>query len=199
MPILNSAKAFVKDFIGQISRRVEPEETKIADDFFKEKRKEVISSIINHPVSSEIRSHIAPSRILGPGVRGSLYGFMGFPAGTKPIDTIVKIVEQKMTYKTRKRLFGRGLLISIIFPTLDDFRVPELLLPYEGGGAFPEVIERGAAGLNHYVQSRNAARSRSREGLQSKRVIRQRNLGPIPYLTPIFARAQRDASATIAR
>lgn len=194
MSIITSAKQLVADFKQAISRRVEPEENVIAQEFFEQRKKDIINQIKDHPVSQELRSHIAPSPILGGGVQASLYGFLGFVAGTKPIDTVLKIVESKMSYTVKKKLFGRGLKIDISFPTNQDFRVPELILPWEGGGNFIESLEKGVSGLQYYIKY-TRPQARSREGIQAKKPVRTKSLGPIPYLTPILKAAQEQSKA----
>jgi hypothetical protein len=194
MGLIKSAKQLISDFAGVISRRVEPEEKLTAQEFFNQRKKEIINQIKDHPVSQELRSHIMPSPILGAGVKSSLYGFLGFVAGTKPVDIVLDIVEKKMSYTVKKKLFGRGLKIDITFPTIQDFRVPELTLNYEGGGNFIETIEKGASGLQYYIKyTRQAARSR--EGIQAKKPVRSNSLGPIPYLTPILKSAEAQSKA----
>lgn len=183
MSLIRDSKTFAIDFFNRALGRVTVDDKLFAKDFFEEKKRETIFRIRNHPISRELVSHISPSIVLG--TSGSLYGFAGFPKGSKPVDEIIKIVEEKMKYTVTKKLF-KGFSINITFPDKKDFRVPALVLPWSGGLSFPEQVENGLPGLSNYIKY-SGPNSRSREGLQARNPVRAKNMPPLIYLSYIFA------------
>lgn len=186
---ITNSKEFVKEALYELQRRIYPQEMIVAKRLFEGIKKELLFFIETHPVSQELITHRSPSEILN--TTGSLFGFLGFHSGTRPIDTVLKITAEKTRYKVRKRLLGRGFVLDLILPELSDYRVDELVLPWEGGIGLVEAIERGFSGLDHYVKTTiHNARSRSGDGIQIQNQVRQRNFTGRPYLSEIFQRVR---------
>ncbi len=196
MPLIQSAKAFVKDVLDRIQARPPGrEENQIAEKFFEDRKKEVLNSIRDHIVSRELRAHTKPSSLLPSGVKSSFYGFVGLPSGSKPVDVILDITNKKMKYTVKKKLLRRGMTVEILFPDIRDYRVPELTLAWLGGYGLVDGVEKGISGLSYFISTneKNKNRSRSREGLQAVNRVRTAEYTGRPYLSAIFAKAQEQA------
>lgn len=196
MALIQSAKAFIKDVLDTIqSRPTTRDENQIAEKFFEDRKKEILNDIKDHIVSRELRSHVTPSSLLPAGVKSSFYGFVGLPAGSKPVDIILDITNKKMKYTVKKKLFKRGMTIDIIFPDIKDYRIPELTLAWLGGYGLVDGVEKGISGLSYFISTneKNRGNSRSREGLQAVNKVRTAEYTGRPYLTSIFAKAQEQA------
>src|SRR6478736_2753604 len=120
MAFITSAKQFISAALDEVEKRIFPKQLALAKIMFERKKREIVNLIQTHPISQELKNHTAPSRILG--TRGSLFGFVGFKEGFDPVAEIIRITEQKMTYKVRKRLLGGGFTVDLIMPGLRDYR-----------------------------------------------------------------------------
>ncbi len=183
-----SPATFIKRFFAEIKRKdIPPDADFYADLFFRTLRQDLINSIVNSDIGQELANHTTPSKILG--TKGSLFGFLGLFAGTEPIQNIIDIINDKMTYKISRRLVKGGVKITVKVPDLKDFRTEELIPIWSGGHSVVEMIEKGASGLSkslkHYIKS-SSNRSVSGEGLQAKRVIRGSVYKPRPWLSKFF-------------
>ena len=76
---------------------------------FEELKKEMIKEFLNLPITKEILRAPGASNISGTlGGYGNLFSFIGFPAGSNPIDPIVKLLNQ--TTLNVGRITTRGTL-----------------------------------------------------------------------------------------
>lgn len=179
---------FIKNFFKEIKRKdLPPDADFYADIFFRTLRQDLINSIVNSDIGQELSNHTTPSKILG--TKGSLFGFLGLYAGSDPIQDIIDIINNKMSYKISRRLVRGGVKITVKLPDLKDFRTDSLILPWEGGYSAVDAIEKGVSGfkgsLKKYIQS-ESSRSISGEGLQVKRVVRGSVYKPRPWLSKFF-------------
>ena len=186
---------FISDFFDDFfNRKIGPQEYQVAQKFFDDLKKEIIDQILADPVSQELINHTNPSQILG--IRGTLFGFLGLVEGFEPMNEIVKIVDSTMSFKLSKRLVRKGYKMTVTVPTLDDFRTPDLLLPWEGGRGLVDAIEKGVSGLSYYIESRkNIAYSRSGEGIQTKKPVRQQEFRKKDWITKVFKRVSDSAKS----
>lgn len=162
---------------------------------FERAKRQLITNVSNHPVSKELDAGIGASNSSGTlsNGRGNLYSFLGFVAGTSPVDDLIQFLEKNINYVPAGKLtlsgfFGRG-KATVSIPTQDQFRV--LDLPWEIGRSWPFSIEQGISNLSHYLFIRHEA-SRSGGAIQSKHVVSAANFKPTPYITPILEQFVND-------
>ena len=180
-----SLKQFIEFFFREVDiTPISPQQRAAAEEFFNELRNDVIDAIRDSEVSQELTNHTTPSSILG--TPGSLYGFLGFVEGFEPVEEIIRIVKEKMSYRVSRRLLRGGLKITITLPTLEDFETPDMILPFEGGYGAVKAIEKGLSGLSHYLKAKNLSYSRSAEGVQSSTPIRGGEYQKRGWITPIL-------------
>lgn len=188
-----SLSGFLNDFFDDFRKlKITPEEYSVAQKFFDDLKKEIIEQILSDPVSQELIHHTNPSQILG--IRGTLFGFLGLVEGFDPMPEIVKVVETTMSFTLSKRLIKKGYKMKIQVPTLEDFRTPDLILPWEGGRGLVDAIEKGVSGLGYYIENRkNTGISRSGEGIQTQKRIRQIEFRKRDWITKVFKRVKDTA------
>jgi hypothetical protein len=182
-----SPSQFVNLFFKEVDKKgISREQLTVAHIFFENIKTQLINRIINDPVTQELINHPDPSPILG-GIHGTLFGFLGLPAGSDPVAEIISIINRIMVPKVSRRLVRGGVKVSTKIPELSDFRTKTLQMPWEGGGGIVDGIEKGVSGLHYYLYPRKMpARSVSQEGIQSKNPVRARQFQSRPWLTPIL-------------
>jgi hypothetical protein len=187
-----SAAEFLRSFWGSISNNNLFQKVEVAEAFFINLKEDFIQAIINSEVSQELINHSNPSSILG--TSGTLFGFLGLVEGQKPVEEIIRIVDDVMTFRLAKRLVRGGLKMTVTLPSLEDFRKSEeLKLQWEGGYSVVDAIEKGVSGLQNYIFSRNLASSRSGEGVQTQHQIRGASFSPRPWISPIIQDVKNQA------
>lgn len=159
----------------------------------------IISAVESHPVCAELRQHTSPSQFL-PKTDGTLFGFMGFEAGTDPVSDLVEYLRNSITLIP----VGRGAIArkyEISLPTFEEMAAESSLqLPWLSGQSWPEALEEGIYGLRHFLSFTDddlyvPPNSRSQEGVQAKgpdgELIKIRNaeMKKIKFLSLIFERA----------
>ncbi len=185
-----SAAGFVKSFFEEINKKVTPDQLAIADDFFESLKKEVIEKISASDVSQELINHTNPSPILG--TSGTLFGFLGLVEGQSVVPEIIQVVENTMSYSISRRLIRGGIKISVKIPSLEDFRTPDLELPWEGGYSVVDAVEKGLSGLQNYIFKKSPG-SRSQEGVQTKNQVRGTKFTKHPWISPILKEVKNQA------
>lgn len=185
-----SAKGWVNDFFKQISGKITPQQMAIADSFFEGLKRDVLDAVLNSDVSQELINHTNPSPILG--TSGTLFGFLGLVEGQSVVPEILSIIEKTMSYTVSRRLIRGGIKISIKIPSLEDFRTPDLELPWEGGYSVVDAVEKGLSGLQNYI-FKNSPGSRSMEGVQTKNKVRNVKFSRHPWITPILKEVKDQA------
>jgi hypothetical protein len=185
-----SAANFVKSFFEEINKKVTPDQLAVADEFFESLKKEVLSKVLSSDVSQELINHTNPSPILG--TSGTLFGFLGLVEGQSVVPEILDIIDKTMTYSVSRRLVRGGIKISIKIPSLEDFRTPDLELPWEGGYSVVDAVEKGLSGLQNYI-FKNSPSSRSMEGVQTKNPVRGTKFTRHPWISPILKEVKAQA------
>jgi len=185
-----SARGWVNDFLKQISGKITPQQVAIADSFFEGLKREVLDAVLNSDVSQELINHTNPSPILG--TSGTLFGFLGLVEGQSVVPEILSVIENTMSYTVSRRLVRGGIKISIKIPSLEDFRTPDLELPWEGGYSVVDAVEKGLSGLQNYI-FKNSPGSRSMEGIQTKTKVRNVKFDKHPWITPILKQVKDQA------
>jgi hypothetical protein len=131
-------------------------------------KEEILEEFNNHPVTKEIEDGITASNISGTlNNITNLYSFIGFEAGTRPVDPIrSELAKIKLKYIIN----ARGDLNFIIdFPTAKDiFDITPM--PWATGRSWAQGIETGISGLGYYIKQ--IKNSRSGLGVQTDKQIR---------------------------
>jgi hypothetical protein len=136
----------------------------------------IITSFYNHPVTTEILHGMADpygaentSGTLGG--YGNLYAFIGFPAGTDPIEPILEVLEQASLSSVT--VSSKGVRFSFSLPSPED--VWEVTpMPWADGRSWAHGIESGISGLGEFLSTDKSDASLSGGGIQAKHKIRPR-------------------------
>jgi len=179
-----SLKKFIADALNLAAQKIRPNMVELANQIFREVKRDIIEQFRNHPISQELLNHSNPSQFLS-GRSGTLAGFLGIPVGQNPVIQTIAFLEQNITPKIDRR-YIRNLKIEIRIPTYYDLRAVGNL-PHEGGISYIEAIENGVSGLAAYLPV-NAGRSY--EGIQLNHDFRNVSYKKQKYLTSIFQKAQ---------
>lgn len=139
------------------------------DKSFNKIKDEIINEFEQHPVTIEIAGGINSPNISGTlGNVTNLYSFIGFDAGTDPLEPIRDLLNRS-SYRIVDS--GSSTISTVIFqiPTAKDiFRVTPM--PWALGRSWAKGIESGISGLGYYIKK--IKNSRSGLGLQSKTQLR---------------------------
>ena len=162
-----------------------------------------------HPVSMEIKGGASASnstRTLSG--YGNLFTFIGFPAGSRPIQAIASLIRRqayliKNSGKTKRA--GRNKVIKtyqINYADLTDINsLPEAQMPWEAG-SWVEGIEKGISSFSSYMYGKFEA-SRSRKGIIAKKKgekggspqnVRMGSFSTMSYVTRIINDFRREIS-----
>lgn len=155
---------------------------KIIKKKFDKQKELLIEEIISHPVSQELINHTSPSKFLN-GSNGSLFGFIGFEAGTDPVGDLVKLIRRVVRFIPATTINFRGLTkVFLTVPRVKDidYYFP---LPWEPGNSWISGIENGISGLGYFLSKKAG---RSQEGIQINTDINYTEFEPVDYLTPIL-------------
>lgn len=155
----------------------------------------VKEKVANHEVSKELRSHKDSSFFKQP--RGSLFGFMGFEAGTDPVGRLLVYLGGSFQLnKRRTRGFfgmGRKIVVEVNAPTNENMMRAGLVVDGDWAPwtSWPNLLEDGVPGLEAFFSAKGYGR-RSQEGWQADFLINkdERLMQPVEYLTPIFTEAR---------
>lgn len=150
----------------------------------------IIKSVKEHPVSRDLSSK-APSRFLGGVEDATLFNFMGFYAGSNPVQELIDFLEGAIQMEI---IINEGaddlnqlVYMNLVLPTYSDMRNAGLTMDrYGDGRAWPELIEEGIGNLSQFLNEFRPS-SVSGKGIQ---VVPQINPGATfegqDYLTGIF-------------
>lgn len=178
---------FLKSVFSRITGDVSEIQARDAKQYFEEVKKDVLDQVRAHPVSQELENHTNPSAFLS-GVRGTLFGFMGFQSGSQPVQALISFLDANLKYTISRRVRGSTKL-TIVIPDYADMRSDKTLsLPWDSL-AWPEAIEKGISGLGYYLFKRGG-NSRSGDGVQLRKELRSANFQTKPFLSVIFKRAE---------
>lgn len=166
-----------------LSRRVSADFLPSAISRFNSAKSWLLNAVETHSISQDINSH-SPSSRLGSS-SGTMFGFLGFERGEKPISTLLDFLDKNINYfdSTTKNI-RTVTRISVEIPTKKSFGL-EFILPWSST-PWPLMIEEGISGLQFYINKPSLS-SISGEGLQFERPIRGVDFNGEPYLTPLFA------------
>ena len=146
----------------------------------KQMKKDMIFDFLNHPITAEIlagpRSYNSSGTLGG---YGNLFSFIGFNENDKPIEPILKLLNQT-NYDISLFVNGSS-QIKLEMPSAEDiFKVTPL--PWATGISWAQRIEVGLSGLGSYM-NKTSSSSRSGEGLQSSKKQRGGAFRNTPYIS----------------
>lgn len=154
---------------------------------------ELLDSFEKDKVTIELRGEIGASNISETlGGRPNLFGFIGFQAGTNPVESVKRILVEKTRLSETAIIQDFKTLVKYDFevfvPEIDELAAAT---PYPDNwtvGSWLLDIENGIPGLTRYIYWRlGSAKSRSGLGLQWKHWdLRQDEFQPRPYLTDML-------------
>lgn len=138
-------------------------------------KNDLIQDFSSHPVSKEISGGPSSSNISGTlGGYGNLFSFIGFSAGSNPVDLWVSFLRSKIQIKNKnpKVKSGGGDDISFGFDingVSDTDLIMAGQMPWELGRSWIRAIEQGISGFSFYISKKMG---RSGGGIQSKNSVR---------------------------
>lgn len=165
---------------------------------FNDAKSYILSAVESHEVSRELRDKNVPSRFLNSS-SSTLFGFMGFEEGSDPVGDLVAYLEENITQKIQVRIGDLTLLSSVSLPSKSKMaKEPSLQLPWLNGISWPDALERGIPNFSSFIGKPNQGRSAL--GIQAKvkgtnqpQIVRDAEMEPVDFLTPIFSVAKRSA------
>lgn len=174
---------------------------RVAQQAFTEAKKSFEEDFNKHQITQELSSHVSPSPILkanGWNRRGSLFGFMGFHAGSDPIAhlrTILDNDEIGFRFKLNKNIFKRalGILGEIRSPSPEDLEAGGAKFEGWGDGrSWPQVLEdEGIENLAFFLGDKEIY-GRSQEGTQVEAELNPgKHLSKMDYLGKMFKRVEK--------
>lgn len=157
------------------SKAIQKEALRVANDLFLAAKNTTIEQFENHPVSLEIKSgpEGGKSQYLSGPSDGNLFSFIGFDAGSNPVDNVVSFLQQSITITKQPQLnYNRNLYkFRVRYPTVDDFQTTAAApMPRGTSKNWLYAIERGIPGINFYLYKRGKkiAASKSGPAIQAK-------------------------------
>lgn len=180
------------------SKPVQTKVDKILRREFEVAKAELIEDFKEHPITKEIEAGPDvpnnPSGTLG-GRSGNLFSFIGFDRGAKPIDIVVQILRQGITFQ-RKSVSSRGNFLSYNYI----IRIPRSVLesatplPWENGRSWLFSMERGISGLGQYIFVKFLG-GRSGSGLQNEKAKIGGAFRPQKYFSEILNKFKKKVGA----
>jgi len=169
-------------------KKAQPIAQKRAEEVVKKKKEEFLQEFIEHEITQEILA--GPEANYGvSGQNGNLFSFIGFDAGSKPVQDLYKYFEKTIflskTFNYDKT--SKTFKFKMAYPTIDDIKDVTDLGNYVSddngwgeGRSWAISIERGIPGLDRYKFSKDPkilygknsnSESRSGTGLQRPNAI----------------------------
>jgi hypothetical protein len=156
---------------------------------------EMIRELMNHEITKEISIGVGASNSSNTlGGYGNLFTFIGFEAGTSPIDAIKR--EFDKTVIRFRTLTDDGPIWNIYLPAPEDIW-DVTPMPWAEGRSWAKGIETGISGVGWYLynQKKNYPQSRSGPAIQvkskSSSKVRFKN---VKYISDILNRYEKKFS-----
>lgn len=181
-----------KSVIKQIERKAQRTRKKDFQNVFKkrfdETKKEMIQEFLTHPVTVELNAGASASNISGTlGGITNLFAFIGFNESEKPIEPILKLLEQT-TYKDTGES-SRGRKFTVIMPTADEiFAVSPM--PWASGRSWAKGIEKGISGIG-YLLNKSTSSSRSGVAIQADKKVRTARFNNVQYISALLKKYKK--------
>jgi hypothetical protein len=184
------------------SRSVEAKVSRIVNKNFRIERKRVINEFENHPVTRELEAGVGSANISGTthGV-GNLFSFIGFPQGSRPVDSVRKLMLGiRISSRPKKTIISRNKMekvYKVYSPDMSDFQAATPM-PWETGLSWVRGVERGISGFGHFMATNSAGAegfnfsgSRSGGGVEVRRTLTTMGFRPVKYISLILSNFTR--------
>tara|TARA_B100001093_G_scaffold514456_1_gene588511 strand:- start:6235 stop:6828 length:594 start_codon:yes stop_codon:yes gene_type:complete len=156
---------------------------------FERIKREMLSDFNSHPVTREIEGGPRSTNISGTlGGKGNLFSFIGFESGTKPVDTIRRLINR--SYVRLAPPIAGMTYFEFFLPDIEEVYT-NTPMPWASGRSWAKGIETGMSGLGQYAYSKKTIEdSRSGTAVQSENNLRTANYKPVQYMSAIIEKAR---------
>ena len=179
----------------QVAQLIKEDFDKKIERSFNNIKAEMIRELMNHEITKEISVGVGASNSSNTlGGYGNLFTFIGFEAGTSPIDAIKQ--EFDKTVIRFRTLTDDGPIWNIYLPAPEDIW-DVTPMPWAEGRSWAKGIETGISGVGWYLynQKKNYPQSRSGPAIQvkskSSSKVRFKN---VKYISDILNRYEKKFS-----
>lgn len=156
-------------------------------------KQQVFTIIRNHPVSRELMHPVSPSAFL-EGKKGTLFGYLGFEAGSNPVENFINLLDATWIEPPKKQftLNGFKVFIKLNFPTKTQMKAAGLVLGWQKSLAWPYAIEKPLSNLPYYLyEDKDGKRivtnaSVSGQGIQVKKAHYDATFSGVDYISDII-------------
>jgi hypothetical protein len=179
----------------QVAQLVKEDFDKKIERSFNNIKAEMIRELMNHEITKEISIGVGASNSSNTlGGYGNLFTFIGFEAGTSPIDAIKR--EFDKTVIRFRTLTDDGPIWNIYLPAPEDIW-DVTPMPWAEGRSWAKGIETGISGVGWYLynQKKNYPQSRSGPAIQVKSKIASKvRFKNVKYISDILNRYEKKFS-----
>ena len=179
----------------QVAQLVKEDFDKKIERSFNNIKDEMIRELMNHEITKEISIGVGASNSSNTlGGYGNLFTFIGFEAGTSPIDAIKR--EFDKTVIRFRTLTDDGPIWNIYLPAPEDIW-DVTPMPWAEGRSWAKGIETGISGVGWYLynQKKNYPQSRSGPAIQVKSKIASKvRFKNVKYISDILNRYEKKFS-----
>jgi hypothetical protein len=179
----------------QVAQLIKEDFDKRIERSFNNIKAAMINELINHEITKEISIGVGASNSSNTlGGYGNLFTFIGFEAGTSPIEAIKR--EFDKTVIRFRALTDDGPVWNIYMPAPED--IWEVTpMPWAEGRSWAKGIETGISGVGWYLynQNKNYPQSRSGPAIQVKSKIASKvRFKNVKYISDILSRYEKKFS-----
>jgi hypothetical protein len=179
----------------QVAQLIKEDFDKRIERSFNNIKAAMINELINHEITKEISIGVGASNSSNTlGGYGNLFTFIGFEAGTSPIEAIKR--EFDKTVIRFRTLTDDGPVWNIYMPAPED--IWEVTpMPWAEGRSWAKGIETGISGVGWYLynQNKNYPQSRSGPAIQVKSKIASKvRFKNVKYISDILSRYEKKFS-----
>lgn len=179
----------------QVAQLIKEDFDKKIERSFNNIKAEMIRELMNHEITKEISIGVEASNSSNTlGGYGNLFTFIGFEAGTSPIDAIKR--EFDKTVIRFRTLTDDGPIWNIYLPAPEDIW-DVTPMPWAEGRSWAKGIETGISGVGWYLynQKKNYPQSRSGPAIQVKSKIASKvRFKNVKYISDILSRYEKKFS-----
>jgi len=179
----------------QVAQLIKEDFDKKIERSFNNIKAEMIRELMNHEITKEISIGVGASNSSNTlGGYGNLFTFIGFEAGTSPIDAIKR--EFDKTVIRFRTLTDDGPIWNIYLPAPEDIW-DVTPMPWAEGRSWAKGIETGISGVGWYLynQKKNYPQSRSGPAIQVKSKIASKvRFKNVKYISDILSRYEKKFS-----
>jgi hypothetical protein len=188
------AFALDKSVKRQVAKLIKDDFDKRIQISFNNIKSAMITELMNHPITKEIQEETGSNSSGTLGGYGNLFSFIGFDAGSAPIDAIKQEFEK--TVIQFRQLSDDGPIWNIYMPTPDDIWAVTPM-PWAEGRSWAKGIETGISGIGYYLfnSDREYSSSRSGTAIQVKSKITSKvRFKNVKYISDILKRYEKKFS-----